>query len=58
MEVILDAVEALPAARRPKQELPGDMRAELETWAERVGGQQRPPAILLRGVIAALGAET
>jgi AcrR family transcriptional regulator len=51
MEVILDAVEALPAARRPKQELPGDMRAELETWAERVGGQQRPPAILLRGVI-------
>jgi hypothetical protein len=50
MEVILDAIEGLPAARRTKQEPPADLRSELDAWTRRVGGQQRPPAILLRGV--------
>ena len=51
MAVILDAVEALPKARRSKVELPAELRAELETWTERVGGRPRPPAVLLRGVV-------
>jgi AcrR family transcriptional regulator len=51
MTVILDALEALPKARRPKVEPPSDLRAELETWTERVGGQPRSPAILLRGIL-------
>jgi AcrR family transcriptional regulator len=51
MAVILDAIEALPAARKPRQKVPAELRAELDTWTERVGGQQLPPAILLRGVI-------
>jgi AcrR family transcriptional regulator len=51
MVVILDAIEDLPDARKPRRELPADLRAQLDTWIERVGGQQRPPAILLRGVV-------
>jgi AcrR family transcriptional regulator len=51
MTVILDAVQALPKARRPKVELPAELRAELQTWTERVGGQPRPPGVLLRGVL-------
>jgi AcrR family transcriptional regulator len=51
MAVILDALEALPKARRPKIALPAELRAELETWTRRVGGRSRPPAILLRGVL-------
>jgi AcrR family transcriptional regulator len=51
MVVILDAFEDLPDARKPKRELPADLRAQLDTWTQRVGGQQRPPAILLRGVV-------
>jgi AcrR family transcriptional regulator len=51
MVVILDAIEDLPDARKPKRELPADLRGQLDTWTERVGGQQRPPAILLRGVV-------
>jgi AcrR family transcriptional regulator len=51
MTVILDAVEALPKARRAKVELPAELSAELETWAERVGGPPRPPGVLLRGVL-------
>jgi AcrR family transcriptional regulator len=51
MTVILDAVEALPKGRRPKLELPAELRAELETWTERVGGHPRPPGVLLRGVL-------
>jgi AcrR family transcriptional regulator len=51
MAVILDAIEALPAARKPRTKLPAELRAELDTWTERVGGHQRPPAVLLRGVI-------
>jgi AcrR family transcriptional regulator len=51
MTVILDAVEALPKARRPKGDLPAELSAELETWAERVGGPPRPPGVLLRGVL-------
>jgi AcrR family transcriptional regulator len=51
MAVILDAIEALPAARKRRQKVPAGLRAELDTWTERVGGQQLPPAILLRGVI-------
>ena len=51
MAVILDAIEDLPAARRPKLEPPADLRAELDAWTERVGGPQVAPAVLLRGVI-------
>jgi AcrR family transcriptional regulator len=51
MAVILDAIADLPDARKPKRELPADLRAELDTWTQRVGGQQLPPAILLRGVV-------
>jgi AcrR family transcriptional regulator len=51
MAVILDAIDALPAARKPRTKLPAELRAELDTWTERVGGQQLPPAVLLRGVI-------
>ena len=45
MTVILDAIEALPKARRPKVELPAELRGELETWTERVGGQPRPSRV-------------
>jgi AcrR family transcriptional regulator len=51
MAVILDAIEALPKARRPKLEPSAELRAELETWTRRVGGQQLRPAILMSGVI-------
>jgi AcrR family transcriptional regulator len=51
MAVILDATEALPAVPAPMPAPPAELRAELETWAERVGGPPRPPAVLLRGVI-------
>ena len=51
MAVILDAIEGLPAAHKPKLEPPPDLRAELDTWTQRVGGAQLPPATLLRGVI-------
>jgi AcrR family transcriptional regulator len=51
MAVILDAIEALPASRKPRQKVPAELRAELDSWTERVGGQQLPPAILLHGVI-------
>jgi hypothetical protein len=37
-------------ARKPKGRLPAGLRAELATWIQRVGGQQMPPAVLLRGV--------
>jgi hypothetical protein len=50
MAVILDAIEGLPKARKPKLQPPADLRAELEIWTERVGGQHLPPATLLRGV--------
>jgi AcrR family transcriptional regulator len=50
MAVILDAIEALPGARKPTRELPADLRAELTAWTQRVGGQQLPPGVLLRGV--------
>jgi AcrR family transcriptional regulator len=51
MAVILDAIENLPRARQPKPKLTADLRAQLDAWTHRVGGQPRPPAILLRGVI-------
>jgi AcrR family transcriptional regulator len=51
MTVILDAVEALPKGRRPKLEPPAELRAQLETWTERVGGRTRPPGVLLSGVL-------
>jgi AcrR family transcriptional regulator len=51
MAVILDAIQALPASRKPRQKVPAELRAELDTWTERVGGQQLLPAILLRGVV-------
>jgi AcrR family transcriptional regulator len=51
MAVLLDAIEDLPDARKPKRGLPADLRAQLDTWTERVGGKQRPSAILLRGVV-------
>jgi AcrR family transcriptional regulator len=49
--VILDAIEDLPDARRPTRELPADLRAQLDAWTEQRRGQQRPPAVLLRGVL-------
>jgi AcrR family transcriptional regulator len=51
MTVILDAIQDLPKTRKPKPEPPADLRVELETWTERVGGQHLTPAILLRGVV-------
>lgn len=48
--VILDAIEDLPEARKPKRQLPADLRVQLDAWTERRRGQQRPPAVLLRGV--------
>jgi AcrR family transcriptional regulator len=51
MDAILDAVADLPRARRPKGDPPEELRAELETWTQRVGGPPRPPAVLLRGVL-------
>jgi hypothetical protein len=30
--------------------LPADLRVQLDAWTERRRGQQRPPAVLLRGV--------
>jgi AcrR family transcriptional regulator len=51
MAVLLDAIEDLPDARKPKRELPADLGAQLDTWTERAGGHQRSPAILLRGVV-------
>lgn len=51
MAVILDAIEGLPAARKPKLGPPAELREELNTWTQRVGGQQLAPAILLRGVL-------
>jgi AcrR family transcriptional regulator len=51
MAVILDAIEGLPRSRKPTPDLPAELRAELETWTERVGGRPRPPAVLLRGVV-------
>jgi AcrR family transcriptional regulator len=50
MAVILDAIAGLPDARRRAPELPAGLREELEEWTRRVGGEQLPPAILLRGV--------
>jgi AcrR family transcriptional regulator len=51
MSLILDAIDGLPEARKPNPKVPAGLRAELETWMQRVGGQQLPPATLLRGVI-------
>jgi hypothetical protein len=52
MAVILDAIEALPKTRtKPRAELPPELRAQLATWTQRVGGQKRAPVILLRGVL-------
>jgi AcrR family transcriptional regulator len=51
MAVILEAIAGLPESGTLARELPADLRAELDTWAERVGGPHLAPAILLRGVI-------
>src|SRR5262245_50545546 len=52
MTAILDALEGLPETRsKPKAELPRELRSELETWTDRVGGSKRPAVILLRGVL-------
>src|SRR5919198_2865461 len=52
MAAVLDAIEALPKTRtKPRAELPPELRAQLATWTQRVGGQKRAPAILLRGVL-------
>jgi hypothetical protein len=45
MAAILDALEDLPKARKPKLEPPASLRADLEAWTKRVAGQQLPPAI-------------
>ena len=51
MALILEAIDGLPEARKPKTRVPADLRAELDAWVQRVGGQQFPPATLLRGII-------
>lgn len=51
MAVILDAIADLPAARKHRPEPPAELRAELDTWTERVGGPQLPPGALLHGLI-------
>jgi AcrR family transcriptional regulator len=51
MAVTLDAIESLPKSRKRTVEPPPELRAELETWIDRVGDRPRRPAILLRGVI-------
>jgi AcrR family transcriptional regulator len=51
MEAILDAVEDLPKARKPKGDLPAELRAGLKAWAQPVGGPPHPPAVLMRGVL-------
>ena len=51
MAVILEAIDGLPEARKPKTKVPAELRAELDTWVERVGGEQLPAATLLRGII-------
>ena len=51
MAVTLDGIEGLPKSRKRTAEPPAELRAELETWIDRVGDRPRRPAILLRGVI-------
>ena len=51
MALILDALEDLPTARRPKLKPPAKLRAQLGAWTKRVGGQDLSPEILLSGVI-------
>jgi AcrR family transcriptional regulator len=51
MAVILEAIAALPKASRQKQQPPDDLRAQLEAWTRRVGGEELAPATLLRGVV-------
>lgn len=51
MAVILDAIDALPAASKPRRTLPAELVAELDAWTERVGGEALPPGTLLRGVV-------
>jgi Tetracyclin repressor-like, C-terminal domain len=51
MAVTLDAIEGLPKARKPRLEPAAELRAELGAWTQRVGVEQLPPAVLLRGVI-------
>jgi AcrR family transcriptional regulator len=50
MAVTLDAIEGLPKSGKPSLELPPELRAELETWADRVGGRPLAAPILLRAV--------
>ena len=50
MALILEAIDGLPKARRPKSRVPAELGAELEAWTKRVGGEQLSPATLLRGV--------
>jgi len=51
MAAILDAIQALPASNRATAEPTGELRAQLETWMQRVGGTSLPPDILLRGIL-------
>lgn len=51
MAAVLDAIDDLPRARKPQRDLPADLSAELAAWAERVGTADRPPAVLMRGVV-------
>ena len=51
MAVILDAIDALPAARKPRRALPAALVAELGAWTERVGRGALPPGTLLGGVV-------
>jgi AcrR family transcriptional regulator len=50
MAVVLDAIDGLPETRKQKPRVPAELRAELDTWIRRVGGEQLAPATLLRGV--------
>jgi AcrR family transcriptional regulator len=51
MAVILEAIDGLPQARKARPKVPAELRAELDAWVQRVGGEQLPAATLLRGVI-------
>jgi AcrR family transcriptional regulator len=51
MVVVLDALQGLPASRRPKLEPAGKLRAEIDAWTRRTDLRQLEPAILLGGVV-------
>jgi pyridoxine 4-dehydrogenase len=45
-------IDALPRARKARPGPSAELRAELDTWIQRVGRELLAPAVLLRGVIS------